>query len=146
MLDISRNTGVQIWRNGRIPVVYRPGRREYLLARIPFTGESILWLAGEGKHRIEFNPRFKAWEIPPTRLNDIIKRCLNRFGETWLIQSYREFEKCAPACWNAEGFDCQCSCLGENHGSGRELEHIVSETFAFEWGGRRLSARHFKAR
>ena len=68
--------------------------------------------------------------------------CRLRFGRVYVIQPYREFEKCAPACWNATGFTCECSCMGKNHGSmpgGRWW--VVADTFAIQWQGRRLACR-----
>jgi hypothetical protein len=141
----------RIWRNQEIPVVYRPGGLTFLLVHVPFqryidfTGnvrpQNIIWLRGKGKHKIHFNQQYRAWEITPSRLNDVVDRCLKRYGKCWLIQRYRPMEKCAPACWNAKGYECECSCMGSNHGSGRELTHVVSETFAFEMGERQLAAR-----
>lgn len=150
--EIPPAEAIRIWRNGRIPVVYRPGGQEYLLVRLPLFQrvrhpdgsihpQNIIWLRGERKRRIDWNRQFRAWEIVPSRFNDVVDRCLNRYGSTYVIQQYRPLEKCAPACWNAEGYHCECSCLGANHGSGIALKHVVSETFAFEWGNRQLAVR-----
>jgi hypothetical protein len=52
----------------------------------------------------------------------------------WVIQPYREMEKCAPACWNAKGDWCECSCLGVNHGAGQPGGFtVITEYFAFRW-------------
>jgi hypothetical protein len=131
---------IQVWRNSRIPVVYKPGGRESLLVRVPYAEDNYEWLRGEGK-RIGWCPQFRAWEIPRSRFNDVVERCLQRYAKAYVIEGYRELEKCAPACWNAIGYDCQCSCMGAHHGSGQELQHIVSDTFAFEWGVRKLACR-----
>jgi len=63
----------------------------------------------------------------------LARRLLYKYSAVYLIQLYREQQKCAPACWNAEGLHCECSCMGENHGSGHPGERWreVSETFAF---------------
>lgn len=108
--------------------------------RVAWRIDNREYLTGYGR-RITRQPQYRAWEIPVSRFNDIVHRMLERYGRVYLIQLHRDLEKCAPACWNALGFDCECSCMGENHGSGRELTHIVSDTFAFEWGGRKLSCR-----
>jgi hypothetical protein len=70
-----------------------------------------------------------------------IRLCLGVYGQTYVIQRDRPLQKCAPACWNAVGYDCECSCLGENHGSETPLAHVVSDTFAFQRGGRKLALR-----
>ena len=77
---------------------------------------------------------------------DVIKLCLQQYQSAYVIQLYRAQQKCAPACWNAEGFHCECSCMGENHGGGHPGGnwHEVSETFAVSWGDQRYSCRHLK--
>ena len=147
--EISSAEGARIWRNGVIPVIYRPDRQSDLLVRLPGARNAGLWndesfLRGDFLRQLTCDPKTKAWAIPRSRLNYIAARCLCRYQSLWIIQTYRPLEKCAPACWNAQGYDCQCSCLGENHGSGRALEHVVSETFAFERGGQKLAARFLK--
>jgi hypothetical protein len=60
-----------------------------------------------------------------------------------LIQPYREQEKCAPSCFNARGHDCQCQCMGANHGRGGPNAgwFVVSDTFATKWGEEHLACR-----
>lgn len=135
---------VQVWRNGKVPVVYRPGAKQPLLVRLPEIGLEWRdyeedWLRGNGRS-IYFHPKYKAWEVPRSRFDEVIKLSLKRFGSCWIIQEFRERQQCAPACWNAKRFKCECSCLGANH-MGRALDHVVSDTFAFEWGERKLSCR-----
>lgn len=133
-----------IWRQalkpGGTPVIYKQARPQPLLVRVVWDVDNREWLTGDGR-RITWQRQYKAWEIPTSRFNDIVERMLERYGRLYLIQLYRDLEKCAPACWNALGFDCECSCMGANHGSGRSLSHVVTETFAFEWSGRKLSCR-----
>jgi hypothetical protein len=136
----TRDEGLRVWRNGAIPVVYQPGGRRPLLVRLPYREGNRDWLLANGRS-IAWRARWKAWEVPRSRFDEIIGLALERFESCWVIQEYRPLEKCAPACWNAMGYECQCSCLGANHGSGRQLEHVVDETFAFEWGERKLSCR-----
>lgn len=133
-------TGGQIWRNGKIPVVYQPPGKQPLLVRLPYREDNYLWLRDDGRH-IQWHPQWKAWEIPRSRLNKTVQLALERFESCYLIQSYRPLEKCAPACWNAQGFECHCSCMGANHGTGMALSHVISETFAFEWGQQKLGCR-----
>ena len=66
---------------------------------------------------------------------------MGRFGACYLVQTYREQEKCAAACWNASGLECNCQCMGEHHGTGHPdgRWYEVSETCAVSWGPKRLS-------
>ena len=42
----------------------------------------------------------------------------------------------------AKGLECQCSCLGKNHGSGSSKPwFIISETVALKWGDKDYSCR-----
>lgn len=129
-----------VWRNGKIPVLYDRGRHDTLLVRVPYRDDNRRYLKGRGRliHWIE---EYRAWELPRSRFDDLVGLCLARWGAVYIIQTFREMEKCAPACWEARGFNCECSCMGKNHGSGTALKHVVSETFAFEWGTKRLSCR-----
>lgn len=80
--------------------------------------------------------------MPKSWFNDLVNRSMWRFGAVWIIQPFREMEKCAPACLNAIGHECECSCMGQNHGAGNDGSWWeVSETFAFRWGEQELACR-----
>lgn len=145
MEQMSRPEAVAIWRNGRVPVIFKPDKSEPILVRIPFTTDNREWLLGSGR-RIQWLNDYKAWELPVSRFSELVRLALARYGSVYLIQAFRRLQKCAPACWKAEGPDCECSCMGENHGTGRALEYEVSDTFAFEWGKRQLACRLLKRR
>jgi len=138
----------EIWNNGQIPVIYF-GKSLFL--RLPLEEEkyfqereTFIWMRSFGR----IYPRWsikKCWILPKAWFSKVAKGAKERFGSVYVIQEYREFEKCAPSCWNAVGLDCQCSCLGKNHGnsvSGNWI--IISETFALKWKGRTLSVRLIK--
>jgi hypothetical protein len=77
-------------------------------------------------------------QLPASRFDELVGMILDRFGRVYIIQPYREKEVCAPACMNAEGFECQCSCLGANHGAANSRGWFeVSETFAVRYGERK---------
>jgi hypothetical protein len=136
---ISSDYGARVWHNGRVPVVFKRPRQS-LLVRVPYQKNNRDWLLANGRS-IEWKAQFKAWAVPRSRFEEVVRLCLGVYGQTYVIQAYRPLEKCAPACCNAVGYDCECSCLGKNHGSERELSHVVSETFAFERGERKLALR-----
>lgn len=147
-LEDSTNVDLKrIWRQGDIPVVFKRRRPLPLLARVPFAVGNKDWLRDGRRNIPNWNPQFKAWETPTAWFDSVIKLCLRRYAQAYVIQIYREQQKCAPACWNAKGFHCECSCMGENHGSGHPGSswYEVSETFAFSWGLQRYSCRHLRA-
>lgn len=132
-----------IWVQSQIPVVFRQQRSEPLLVRLPFASDNNHWLRGNNRRKPEWNSSGKRWEVPVSWFDDLIRRLLKRYGKTYVIQLYREQQKCAPACWNAKGFHCECSCMGQNHGSGNPEGkwREISETFAFSWGERKYACR-----
>lgn len=151
--------GARIWRNGEIPVVFRPAGRDPVLIRLPASAfrfplrshDWARWLTDRTNptdyelSKIPWYPRWKAWGVPRSRFERLVRCTLGRFGSCYVINQYDEMKKCAPACWNAEGVECQCSCLGANHGSQNAGSYyVVSETCAFEWQGRKLSCRLLK--
>jgi hypothetical protein len=133
----------RVWSNPRVPVLYRRGPGNPLLARLPYASTNRSWLQESGRKKPVWLATKKYWELPQAWFSDLVKRCLDNYGRVYIIQPFRAQEKCAPACWNAEGEICECSCMGANHGSsypgGRWK--IVSETFATRWGERELACR-----
>jgi hypothetical protein len=133
----------EIWNQKKIPVVFYKGKKNPLLLRLPFSKDNRFWLKAD--HRINpiWEEDHKYWIIPKAWFNDFIKRSLARYGNIYLIQSYRPYQKCAPACWNAEGVDCECSCMGENHGTGKPDNKwfVISETCAVSLGENKYSCR-----
>lgn len=124
-----------IWHQNRIPVIWRLGKKRPLLIRLPsFVPASGEWLRDEQRRRPQWSDRWNCWVVPLTWLNRLVRRIVFRFGSTYLIQPFREKEICAPACWNAIGFECECSCMGKNHGMGTPEGkwYIHSETLAIQ--------------
>jgi hypothetical protein len=139
MEPLSKTDAARVWRNGLIPVIYEADDHGRIMVRAPYSGDTRQWLKGTGRI-IEWLGRYRAWELPASRFDDVVQLSLERYGKVYIIQPYRPFQKCAPACWNAKGSRCQCSCLGKNH-QGNALDHVVSETFAFQWDDRQLACR-----
>lgn len=142
----SMNDGRQfqsVWDQKLIPVVLRrDGRGELLRVRLPFAADNRAWLR-DGRSRQPIRSKVhECWELPKSWFSDLVDRALIRFGRIYVIQPYRELEKCAPACMNAVGHECQCSCMGANHGAGNDGSWFeVSETFAGRWRERELACR-----
>src|ERR1700722_8528253 len=117
-----------IWHQKIIPVVYRPGGGLPLLVRLPYAENNYEWLRGDNRRKPKWLATFKCWEVPNTWLNDLVRELVLQYERVYLIQPHNAIEKCAPACWNATGFECQCSCMGQNHGSqSGEGWYVVSQ-------------------
>lgn len=137
-----------IWNQKRVPVVLRrTGKGECLRVRLPYGKDNRKWLRNGRRIAPEWNAEKACWELPKAWFNDFVDRSLAHFGKVYIIQPYREQEKCAPACQNALGHECECSCMGANHGAGNDGSWFeVSDTFATRWGQRELACRLLTAR
>jgi hypothetical protein len=132
-----------IWNQKRIPVVIRRGGKgQSPWVRLPFADNNRTWLRDGRRNSPTWNAEDKYWEIPKLWFNDFVQRALKKYGKLYVVQPYREQEKCATACMNAKGHDCNCSCMGANHGMGNDGSWFeVSETFATRWGKQYLACR-----
>jgi hypothetical protein len=142
---------IEIWCQKEIPVIYRAGKKLPLYIKIE-EREAYLnidghWYYSENWLRVgNRKPRwlceFGCWSVPAAWFSKIIRLCLDRYERVYVMQPYREKEQCAPACWDAQGDLCECSCLGANHGTGQpDGYYIISETFAVRWSGPRIGCR-----
>lgn len=133
----------EVWKQKTVPVIYRPGGNRPLMIKFPYAPDNGDWLQHDHRQKPQWNKQFKCWETPKSWFEDVAVRLLHRFGRVYIIQPFRVQEKCAPACWNARGLECECSCMGAHHGSGNPPGrwHVVSETFAVQWQGREYACR-----
>jgi hypothetical protein len=139
---------IKIWNQKEIPVVLRRGKKgQRLRVRMPFARDNSTWLRSGRRTLPTWHNKHRCWEIPKAWFNDFVRRALERHGKLYIIQPYREQEKCAPACFNAVGHECQCSCMGANHGAGNDGSWFeVSDTFATRWGDQHLACRLMTAK
>jgi hypothetical protein len=139
---------IDIWKQEEIPVVYKKGKGEKLKLKLPYDENNGAWIKGTHRNKPIWNQQHKCWDIPKAWFNETIRRVVQKYGSIYVIQPYSVVKKCAPACKNASGFECDCSCLGEYHGS--EDVHdgwkVISDTFAVRWEGRELGCRLIKSR
>lgn len=135
-----------IWRQHSIPIVFKRQKPEKLLVKVPPAFNDLDWLRNDGRRIPEWNDKFGAWELPQRWFEKTIKLCINRYKKCYVIQLFREKQVCAPACWNAEGVDCECSCMGENHGAGHPKGrwYEISESFAVSYGIQKYACRLFE--
>ena len=133
----------EIWNQKTTPVVLRrDGKGEQVRVRLPFAEGNYAWLRDGRRARPNWNVGLACWELPKAWFNDLVNRSLRRWGRIYVIQPYREQEICAPACMNATGHECQCSCMGANHGQGDDGGWFsTDDAFAARWGERELACR-----
>ena len=133
----------RVWSQRVIPVVYRSVAKKTLLLRIPYAPDNMAWLRNGKQRKPIWDKEYTCWHLPKAWFNDTVNRCLHRFGKVYVIQPYRAQEKCAPACWNAKGHICSCSCMGEHHGTSNPdgSWFVVSDTFATQWSEQELACR-----
>jgi len=133
----------RIWEQGRIPVVLmRTGKGQRLRVRLPYVETNRQWLQNSRRASPIWMAAEKYWELPKAWFNDFVDRSLDKYGSVYIIQPYREQEKCSPACQNAIGHECQCSCMGLYHGMGDDGSwFVVSDTFATRWHDQELACR-----
>lgn len=142
-MDSELQDAKVIWNNGEIPVLLRRGGSNAIRIRIPYSPNNRVWLKnGPRKREPDWSKEKKYWELPASRFNELVKMTLNRYGKVYIIQPYREQEVCSPSCIDAKGFECQCSCLGANHGSGNHQGwYEVTEALALKFGNAKLGCR-----
>ena len=133
----------RLWSQQFIPVVVRQGSSEPILVRLPYADDNRTWLRGDHRNQPTWNSDAKYWSVPKSWFDDVVHRALIRYGKAYVIQLYKRQQTCAPACWNAKGFHCECSCLGAHHGNGHPSGawFMVSDTFAFNWGDTEYACR-----
>lgn len=139
----DREKIIQIWKQANVPVIYRRGTGYPLMIRLPYREDNRGWLKNEKRINPTWVKDKKHWECPKAWFNDLVNRALLRWGKLYIIQPFRDQEICAPACWNATGHECQCSCMGANHGSQSSGSDwfVVSDTFATRWESKELACR-----
>lgn len=148
-MDPEGNLG-QVWRQEKIPVILRRmGKGERLRARVPLDlSPAYTWLEKLGRHRPLWSGRDGYyWELPKAWFDDFVNASLDRFGQVYIIQPYREQEMCSASCRHAVGHECECSCMGANHGSGNDEGWFdVTDAFSTKWGEQELACRLLTAR
>lgn len=133
-----------VGKQNQIPVVLRrTGRGQRLRARMPCADDNKQWLQdGHRTAPVWIGGDEAYWELPKSWFNDFVDRALLRFGKVYIIQPYREQEICARAGQEARGHECQCSCMGTNHGASNDGSWFeVSDTFSTRMGERELACR-----
>lgn len=128
---------IRVWNPHEIPVILRRTEKGQLLRlRLP------TWLQNGRLISLKSIASERFWEIPKAWFNDAVERALRTYEQIYVIQPYREQEKCSPACLKTSGHECQCSCMGRNYGARNDGSWFeISETFATRWGDQMLACR-----
>ena len=135
------------WRQREVPIILRrTGEGEKLRVRLPGPLERELdhdrWLRNGRRSYPRWKGNGAYWEIPKAWFNDFVDRALDKFGSVYIVQPYRETEVCARACREAQGHECECSCMGAGHGAGMDDSWFeVSEAFAVRSSAPMLACR-----
>ncbi len=133
----------EVWNQPLIPVVIRTNKKgDKLRVRLPFNKNNRAWLNTIGKSEPAWIIEKKHWELPKTWFNSFVNNALHKYKKLYVMQPYREQEKCARKCMEAQGHECNCSCMGANHGAGMSGSWFeVDETFATRWGNEDIACR-----
>jgi hypothetical protein len=137
----------EIWSQRRVPVAYRSGEKgDPLWVRLPYRADNYDWLRGPRTRKPKWDADRKFWTVPTAWFDELVESAAHRYGSVYVIQPHRRMEKCAPACWNAAGIQCSCSCLSLNHGEGhpRGRWYEISDALAVQWNDRELYWRLLK--
>lgn len=91
----------------------------------------------------EWIDRYKYWEVAQEWFIDLADYILGKYPKLYIIPPYREQEKCASRCMNAQGHKCQYLCMSANHGAGGPCAgwFKVLDTFATRSGESHLACR-----
>ena len=69
------------WNQKTIPVALRrDGKGERVRVRLPYADDNYTWLRNGRRIRPSWNPALGCWEIPKAWFNDLVNRCLRRWG------------------------------------------------------------------
>ena len=66
--------------------------------------------------RPDWNKQARRWEIARPHFRSVVEALAERFGAVDVTIDSRSATKCDSRCRGAEGDDCECQCLGQNHG------------------------------
>ena len=135
----------KIWFESPVPALFRPPKGQVLVRvdKHP-TNRCLIKLGRNWPRWVE---QRHCYQVPAAWFSKLAKVIVNEFGAVWIIQPFREKQICAPACRDAEGLVCECSCMGEFHG----VNHAgngwfeVSESFMVRYSSAQWACRLLKA-
>lgn len=86
-----------------------------VIAKLPPTRGNRRWLHESVQIR---SPKLEGdrWTLPRNCLIRLVVGAVDRFGFMVVFRDMSKLTTCTKKCLNAEGPDCDCSCLGAHHG------------------------------
>lgn len=133
-----------IWKQKEVPVIFLKERKGRPMIKAGDGEKDTVWIRDFGSsYGGSWQQKYNCWVVPKAWFTGITKKLLSIYGRVYVVQPFSENEKCCPACWNATGIECTCSCQGANHGSGQPAGkwYIVSDTFAAKRGDRHYGCK-----
>jgi hypothetical protein len=85
------------------------------VAKLPYVKDNRQWLRHTVRVRSPQYAKLK-WTLPRNCLARLVHAAIDRYGQVDLYRDMRALSKCDRRCQRAQGYDCDCSCLGVNHG------------------------------
>ena len=138
----------EIWGQKHTPVIYRPDEKGSLMLRLPYRDGNKAFLKGHKRFSPVWDPDKKFWSVPKAWFTELIETVVPVFGGAYVIQPHHAHEKCNASCQHAQRLECECSCLGRNHGRGGGASHRdvmgIEDAVVVPWKGRDLTIQLFK--
>lgn len=128
-------------------MIARPNKSPPLFVRLPYAIENRAWLQACGRinpDRVVGQRTGRThWEVPVAWFGQLIRQCLIKYGQVYVIQPLNRTEVCARSCWEAQRDICECACMGTNHGGGQPSGSWkeISEAFALRWNKGELACQ-----
>jgi hypothetical protein len=130
--------------------VTRGALQQRLAAEVRVFGGALLWLPArdaeeddrlrgwfpldEPKKWLRKGARIKSpelvdnrWHVPRSAMFKVVKACVEEFGRVGLFRDAEDALECDLRCMDAEGDECDCGCLGQNHGGLNRLWMTVRD-------------------
>jgi hypothetical protein len=113
---------------------------------MPYELGNRAWIHQELGYQIrpEWNRTARRWEIARQHMRTVVEALAERFGIVEVTIDFRTTSRCDSRCRDAEGDECDCQCVGENHGGAAYWRNWVEvgETTLVAAGG--ISCRTFR--
>lgn len=107
-----------------------------LRVRLPYAEDNRRWFKSLGIRAPEWIKSDGWWEIPRSRLADLLDAIVDRYPRVKLIRFGKKRIRCTQSCVDAREPECVCSCGGLNHGGSlageRRYRQGESQKFDFD--------------
>jgi hypothetical protein len=98
-----------------LPWLYRPlGGR--IKVKMPYDKQNFFWFRRHLGSRVQpFHVGAGVWAVARPHLRCLVDGLVTKFGHLHVVLDFRKSQQCDTRCRDAQGDDCECSCLGVNH-------------------------------